>query len=143
MSNINRIARLLLFTVRENRYALNLQDVAEVLTPPVTFPVPWAPPFFSGAMNFHGSLVAVLDLAKFLNIGTMAPDGNILVLDKGIANLALGVDRVENIVPVDDVLEEDESDDPIVDKLLIMADGEVSKLAMAMLLERVDKAMRR
>jgi hypothetical protein len=30
-----------------------------------------------------------------------------------------------------------------VDKLLIMADGEVSKLAMAMLLERVDSAMRR
>jgi purine-binding chemotaxis protein CheW len=138
----NRIARLLLFTVRENRYALNLQDVAEVLTPPVTFPVPWAPAYFSGAMNFHGSLVAVLDLAKFMNIGTMAPDGNILVLDKGIANLALGVDRVENIVPIDDVLEEDESDDPIVDKLLIMADGEVSKLAMAMLLERVDRAMR-
>jgi purine-binding chemotaxis protein CheW len=139
----NRIARLLLFTVGENRYALNLQDVAEVLTPPVTFPIPWAPPYLSGAMNFHGSLVAVLDLAKFLNIGTMAPDGNILVIDRGIANLALGVDRVENIVPVDDVLEEDDSDDPIVDKLLIMADGEVSKLAMAMLLERVDRAMRR
>jgi purine-binding chemotaxis protein CheW len=139
----NRNARLILFTVRENRYALNLQDVAEVLNPPVTFPVPWTPAYLSGAMNFHGSLVAVLDLAMFMNIGTMAPDGNILVLDRSIANLALGVDRVENIVPVDDVLEEDESDDPIVDKLLIMADGEVSKLAVAMLLERVDRAMRR
>jgi purine-binding chemotaxis protein CheW len=139
----NRNARLILFTVRENRYALNLQDVAEVLNPPVTFPVPWAPAYLSGAMNFHGSLVAVLDLAMFMNIGTMVPDGNILVLDKSIANLALGVGRVENIVPVDDVLEEDESDDPIVDKLLIMPDGEVSKLAVAMLLERVDSAMRR
>ena len=109
----------------------------------MTFPVPWTPAYLSGAMNFHGSLVAVLDLAMFMNIGTMAPDGNILVLDRSIANLALGVDRVENIVPVDDVLEEDESDDPIVDKLLIMADGEVSKLAVAMLLERVDRAMRR
>ena len=136
-------SRLLLFSVRENRYAVNLQDVAEVLTPPVIFPVPWAPPCLAGAMNFHGSLVAVLDLARFLECGTMAPDGNLLVLDRGIANLALWIDRVENIVPADGVLEEDGSSDPLVEKMLIMADGEVRKLAVPRLLEKVEDAMRR
>ncbi|HEX8960433.1 MAG TPA: chemotaxis protein CheW [Geobacteraceae bacterium] len=141
MSNVS--ARLLLFTVREDRYALDLQDVAEVLTPPVIFPVPWAPPCVTGAMNFHGSLVTVLDLAGFLGCGTMAPEGNLLVLDRGIANLALWIDRVENIAPADGVLEEDTSNDPLVEKVLIMADGEVRKLAVARLLEKVEAAMRR
>lgn len=135
--------RLLLFTVRENRYALDLREVAEVLTPPVIFPIPWAPSCLKGAMNFHGSLVAVLDLAGFMNLGTMAPAGNLLVLDRGIANLALWIDRVDTVVPADGILEEDESRDPLVEKVLIMADGEVGKLAVARLLERVEEAMSR
>jgi purine-binding chemotaxis protein CheW len=139
----NGTERLLLFSLQETRYALDLQEVAEVLPPPVTFPVPWAPPCLKGAMNFHGNLVAVLDLAEFMGCGTMAPDGNVLVLDRGIANLALRVDRVDNIVPADGILEEDQSSDPLVEKVLLMADGEVNKLALGRILERVEKAMKR
>lgn len=135
--------RLLLFTLGEDRYALDLRDVAEVLPPPAIFPVPWASQCLKGAMNFHGSLVAVLDLAAFMNIGALAPDGNVLVLDRGFANLALWVDRVGNIVPADGVLEEDESDDPLVEKVLTMADGEVKRLAVGKLLERIEKTMKR
>ena len=136
-------ARLLLFRLKEQRYALQLQDVAEVLPPPVTFPVPWVPSYLTGVMNFHGSLVAVLDLAQFFGTGTMAADGTILVLGREIGNLALGIDRVENIIPVDDVLEEDESSNPMVEKVLILPDGAVSKLAVGTLLQRVTEAMQR
>ena len=139
----NGTERLLLFSLQESRYALDLQDVAEVIPPPVTFPVPWSPPCLKGAMNFHGNLVAVLDLAEFMGYGTRAPDGNILVLDRGIANLALRVDRVDNIVAADGVLEEDQSSDPLVETVLLMADGEVNKLALGRILERVEEAMKR
>ncbi len=139
----NGTERLLLFTLRETRYALDLQEVAEVLPPPVMFPVPWAPPCLKGAMNSHGNLVAVLDLAEIMGNGTMAPDGNILVLDRGIANLALRVDRVDNIVPADGILEQDQSSDPLVEKVLLMADGEVNKLALGRILELVEEAMKR
>ena len=135
--------RLLLFSLKETRYALDLQNVAEVLPPPVTFPVPWSPPCLKGAMNFHGNLVAVLDLAEFMGCGTKAPDGNVLVLDRGIANLALWIDRVDNIVPADGILEEDQSNDPLIEKVLLMADGEVNKLALGRILERVEEAMKR
>ncbi len=135
--------RLLLFTLRDDRYALDLKEVAEVMPPPVIFPVPWAPPCIRGAMNFHGSLVALLDLANFLTTGPLARDGNVLVLDRSIGNFALWVDRVDQIVSTDGVLEEDESMDPIVEKVLIMADGEVKKLAAGKLLERVEEALKR
>jgi purine-binding chemotaxis protein CheW len=140
---INGIQRLLIFYVRGSRFALDLQDVAEVLVPPVSFPVPWAPGYLKGAINFHGNLVTLLDLADFMNVGPMEPGGNILVLDKRIANLALWVDGVENIVSFDAVLEEDESSDPAVDKLLIMADGEILMLAVGKLLERVEEDLSR
>jgi len=135
--------RLLLFTLQGTRYALDLKAVAEVLPPPVTFPVPWAAPSLKGAMNFHGTLVAVLDLAEFMGNGTMAPHGNVLVLDRSIANLALWVDRVDAIVPVDGVLEEDQSSDTLVDRILIMADGEVNMLAVGVILERLEETMKR
>jgi len=139
----NERPRLLLFAVRENRYALDLQDVAEVRCLPLTFPIPWAPSCIKGAMNFHGRVVAVLDLAMFLNVGAMAADGSILVLHRGLANLAVGVDSVGSIIPGEYVLEEDDSNDPIIEKLLVMADGEVKKLAVEILLKRVGEAMYR
>jgi purine-binding chemotaxis protein CheW len=140
---IDGTQRLLVFNVCGNRYALDLQDVAEVLAPSMTFPVPWAPGFLKGAMNFHGNLVTLLDLAEFMNIGAMDREGNFLVLDKRIANLALWVDGVENILLADAVLEEDESDDPLVDKVLIMADGEIRMLAVEKLLESIEETLRR
>ena len=133
------IQRLLIFYVRGSRFALNLQDVAEVLDPPVSFPVPWAPGYLKGAINFHGSLVTLLALGDFMNIGPIETGGNILVLDKRLANLGLWVDGVENIVSFDTVLEEDVSSDPVVDKVLIMAGGEVRMLAVGKLLDRVEE----
>ena len=130
-------ARLLLFSVQGDRYALELQSVAEVLPPARTYPVPWAPPAIRGAMNFHGSLVAVLDLAEFMGTGTMSPEGNLLVLDRSIGNLALGVDRVENIVPSDLVREELDSIEPLVEKILVLDDGNARKLALAEIIETI------
>ncbi len=135
--------RLLIFTVGGERFALDIQDVAEVMDPPPTFPVPWAPAWLVGVMNFHGSLVAVLDLASFITDGTVPPGGSVLVLDRRIANLALRVNGVENIVPVDVVLEEEESTDTLVDKVYVMADGEIRLLATEKLLERLEHDVRR
>ena len=135
--------RLLLFNIRGQRYGLELLSVAEVLSPPVTFPVPWVPPYFKGAMNFHGSLVAVIDLAQLMGIGTMAADGNIVVLHREIAHLGLGIDSVESIIPADDILEEEDSSNPLVEKVLFMADGEVWKLALDLLVKRISEALQR
>ena len=137
------IQRLLIFKLRGIRYALDLHDVAEVLDPPVTHPVPWMPVCFRGAMNFHGSLTSVLDLATFMGIGPAEERGSILVLDRRIANLALWVDEVINIVPCDLILEEDVSHDQLVEKILILADGELRMLGLPKLLERAEETLTR
>jgi purine-binding chemotaxis protein CheW len=120
--------RLLVFDVCGSRYALKLEDVAEVLEPTPTFPVPRVRPPFRGAINLHGRLVAVLDLAAFLRIGSFPAKGKYIVFDRDLAHLALGVGTTVDIVTSDLVLEEEAGSDPLEDKVLILPDGEVRLL---------------
>jgi purine-binding chemotaxis protein CheW len=136
------LQRFLLFNVEGRGYAFPLQDIAEVLDHPALFPVPWTPHIIKGAINFHGSLVSVLDLAAFMNLGAAKPEGVVLVLDKRIANLALMADSVENIVPSDAILDAQESDDPLVERIFVMAEGEIRLLATGKVLDNIESRLR-
>jgi purine-binding chemotaxis protein CheW len=133
--------RLLVFTLRGERYALDLREVAEVMEPPSTFPIPHAPSCLAGIINFHGSLVAVLDLARFFAVEPGSEEGKILVLDKSIANLALKVDTVENLIPEESILEERDGSEETTARLLIMADGEIRELAVGTILDKLEAAI--
>jgi purine-binding chemotaxis protein CheW len=123
------------------RYALPLAEVAEILEPVPTFPIPRAPHSFRGAINFHGRVVAVLDLATFLDAGTFAPDGRFIVLNRDQVGLALACGPSVNIVPAEAVLEEDPDDDPLIERLLILADGEVKLLCLEYLVRQLEELL--
>ena len=133
--------RLIVFTLSSSKYALFLRNVAEVMEPPRIFPLPHAPHFFPGVINFHGNLVSVLDLARFLVDAPRNVHGKLLVLDTSVAHLALWVDVVENVGSADVVLEEFASDEPLVEKVLAMADGEVKMLSVEKLLEKLEEIL--
>jgi purine-binding chemotaxis protein CheW len=139
---VDDVQQLIVFNVQGGRYALDLRDIAEVLDPPATYPVPWGTGPIRGAMNFHGSLVTVLDLAEFLGLGATGQGGVVLVLDKRIANISFLADSVENIVTTDLVLECEGSDDPLMDRVLLMADGEIRQLAAGKILEKIEASLR-
>jgi purine-binding chemotaxis protein CheW len=133
--------RFIVFSLRGERYALDIRDVAEVMEPPPTYPIPRAPHYFAGIVNFHGTLVAALDLAMFLGGEPGLPGEKILVLDKNIANLAFQVDTVEDIMSDEAVLEEREGIDAMTASLLVMADGEVKVLAVRPILEKLEASI--
>jgi len=93
-----RARRFLIFTLRGDRYAINVSDLAEVMETPPTFPIPKAPKTFLGVMNFHGTPMPVLDLASFLHGDPLVSTGRILILDHKIGSLALRIDTVERII---------------------------------------------
>ncbi|MHC1697106.1 MAG: chemotaxis protein CheW [Geobacteraceae bacterium] len=93
-----RARRFLIFTLRGDRFAMNVSDLAEVMETPPTFPIPKAPKTFLGVMNFHGTPMPVLDLASFLHGDPAESSGRILVLDHRIGTLALRIDTVERII---------------------------------------------
>lgn len=131
--------RLIVFTLCGGKYALYLRHVAEVVELPSIFPMPHAPLYFHGIMNFHGNLVSLLDLGHYLMNAPRKPQGKALVLDTGIANLALRVDAVENVGSADVILEEFESDEILVEKVLVMPDGEVKLLSVEKLLDQLEE----
>jgi chemotaxis signal transduction protein len=100
-----------------------------------------APNYFAGIINFHGALVAVLDLAMFFEAQPGASGEKILVLDRSIANLAFLVDMVEDIISEEVVLEEREGGDAMTASVLVMADGEVKLLAVRNILEKLEAVL--
>ncbi len=133
--------RLLVFDVSGLRYAVKLEDVAEILEPSPTYPVPRVSPVFLGATNFHGRVVAVLDLAAFFDTGAFTAGGKYVVLNRELTNLALAIGPNVDIVTSDVILEEEESGDPLVGKILVMADGEVNLLETESLLLHLEELL--
>lgn len=135
------INRLVIFSVRGIGYLLELRDVSEVMETAEIFPIPLAPRHFIGAMNAHGSPVAVLDIAAFLGTGSAMPDGKILLLDRRLANLALWVDQVKRIVSEDQISDGGTVDEEFTSRLFVTDEGPLKLLNLERLLERLEEGI--
>jgi purine-binding chemotaxis protein CheW len=95
---------LIVFDIRDNRFALPASAVRKVLDPLVVTPLPYAPPEVEGLVNVSGSVLLKVDMGLRLGMGPRAADvfGNLLVLATGHETLAVQVDRVHNKVSVED-----------------------------------------
>ena len=91
--------KFLIFLMNGQRYAVDLVHVAEVMDSVVSWPIPLAPSCYSGVINFHGAIVAVMDLAVFLGFNSSLILEKIIVLDVNVASLGFWVERVTRIVP--------------------------------------------
>jgi len=85
------------------RYAFKMSQLAEVMNPVKSWPIPLTPPCYTGAINFHGTIVAVMDLASFFGYVFTPGVEKIIVLDPNVASLGFLVERVERIVPAREV----------------------------------------
>ena len=116
--------KYLIFNMSEKLFAFDLAQVAEVSEPQRTWPVPAVPHYYRGAMNFHGSIVAVMDLSAFM--GFPAPDHapeKQIVLHNGIASLAFIVERVLRIVSEQQVVFGEKPEGSFVAAQLILSEG--------------------
>lgn len=91
--------KYLIFSLSGELFALELSQVAEVCEPQPLWPVPAAPSYYRGAMNFHGAVVAVMVLAEFMGLTVDSKMEKLVVLHESIAALAFLVERVIRIVP--------------------------------------------
>jgi len=136
---MSRENRLLVFTLRDAEYALKLGQVAEVIEDAALHPIPRAPSYFAGIMNFHGELTPVLDMASFFHAGEAKGNGRLIVLDRGIASLALRVERVVGIFPGENILEEHPPEEEMIAKILQLPDGEVKLVDPASLVAKIEE----
>lgn len=134
--------RLILFTLGGEGYAFELQEVAEVMEPPESYPIPKAPAHFVGLINFHGALTALVDLGLFLGKGGRArQQGKVLVLDPRLASLALSVDGVSSVVAGSTVLSRAEGNAPLVDAELVTEHGKFRLLKVEPLVSALEAGL--
>lgn len=135
--------RFLIFSLQGSLYALDLKQVAEVDDPPQMWPIPLAPPCYCGALNFHGDIVAAMNLALFLGLpGSNQPE-KIIVLDQELASLAFLVDTVVGIVSEGEVSICKPPENVLAAALLKLPAGEAIQLDLLALVQAAEAGMQK
>lgn len=93
--------QVLVFRLGEEHYALEVAHIQEVVESPRYHYIPRMPAAFLGAINFHGSILPVLDLGAGSGSAGEQRDGRIIVLAAALCPLALAVTAVQRIVLLD------------------------------------------
>lgn len=96
---VSAVLPVLVFRLADERYALELKELAEVLPFARCAPVPGGPPQFLGVINLRGELRAVVDLARLLvpSANGNRDSGFVLMLRRPGREIGLKVDRIEQL----------------------------------------------
>jgi purine-binding chemotaxis protein CheW len=139
--------QVLLFHLGVEPCALDVVHIQEIVESPPFFFIPLAPAVFSGAINFHGTIVPVLDLGACLGISGDQRDGRIIVLAAELCSLAVAVTKIRKIILLDpDELSPTRSEGPLasLSRATFSLDGEsVNLLDLAHLLTRLEMTEKR
>ena len=109
-------AQFLTFHLAEERYAIDVKKIHEVLEVPRITRVPRMPDFVSGVMNLRGNVIPVMDLRLKFGLGrtTISDETSIVVTeisdvftDEESSSLEIGIfsDAVDQVVeiPLEDI----------------------------------------
>lgn len=137
----NENGKFLIFSLQDSRYALNLAHIAEVGDPPEMWPIPLAPAYYHGAMNFHGDIVAAMNLSSFLGLSGQNKPGKVIILRQELASLAFLVDSIIRIVSETEVSFSAAPDTMLSSSCLTYPDGTAIQLDLEMLVRRTELDM--
>jgi purine-binding chemotaxis protein CheW len=135
--------KFLIFSVIDSLYALDLKQVAEVGDPPQLWPIPMAPTCYSGALSYHGDIIAVMNMAHFLRLKGSLKPGKIIVLHQEVASLAFLVDTVIRIISEDEISVCAAPDNHFASAKLVLHDGEAILLNLEALVHNAENGMQR
>jgi chemotaxis signal transduction protein len=133
--------KFLIFFMHEQCYAFDLVHVAEVMDPVMSWPIPFAPPCCSDAINFHGAIVAVMDLAVFLGFASCSKIEKIIVLDVNVASLGFLIERVVRIVPEQEIELHEAPDVRFASALLSLPEGDATLLDIFAIIKEAEILM--
>ncbi len=137
--------KFLIFSVQGSLFALDLSQVAEVGDLPQMCPIPLAPTCYSGAINFHGDIIAVMNLSLFLGMSGHNQCGKMIILHQNVASLAFLIDTVIRIIPEEEL---SASSSPAPDSkfaaaTLSLVDGKATLLDLDLLVHKAEIGMQK
>lgn len=100
MQCVPELRNVIVFSIGNSRYAIELRWVREVVSLGFVTEVPTAPAAFGGVCNLHGAILPVLDVAVLLGHPPGSParqgDGALVIESDGVV-CALRVDQVDHV----------------------------------------------
>lgn len=101
--NMADVVQYVSFVLSNEKYAINIMSVEEILRKVDITPVPNAPSFIEGVVNIRGKVIPVVDLKKKLRIGSSNDDSNVRIIITNLKNKRVGflVDAVEEVIRID------------------------------------------
>lgn len=91
----------LIFTLGEELYGLEIDAIQEIIEDPVFHHVPLAEGALKGAINFHGQILAVIDLPELLGFTSEKRDHRYVVLTPQCKAMVLAVSTIVRIARLD------------------------------------------
>jgi chemotaxis signal transduction protein len=93
-------ARVCLFSIGEDTYAIPVELLLEIIIPQKIFPVPTTPPHVLGVINLRGSIVPIVDIRPALSLPEQSALGQIAIIKHGATILGISVDNVAAVLAV-------------------------------------------
>jgi len=103
----NEEVQLVAFRVGGHEFGLNIFDVERVLRYEKPAPLPQAPDFLEGVMEYEDTAIPVIDLRKRLNVdASVLDDTRTMILEWEQGRIAVVVDAVIELLraPVDEIV---------------------------------------
>jgi purine-binding chemotaxis protein CheW len=95
------MALTLIFRLDSDVYGLEIDTIQEIIEDPAHYFSPLAHGVLKGAINFHGQILAVIDLPELLGFAGEQRDHRHLVLTPDCKSMVLLVSQVERIVNIE------------------------------------------
>ena len=97
------VHRYLEFNLGDERFAIPLLSVKEVIAVPETTKVPFTPDYFLGVMNLRGQVLSVIDLRRRLGItpNEASSETAVIITDLGFTHLGVVVDSINRVLAVE------------------------------------------
>ena len=103
MSNISlesREGKYLQFNLGQEKYALELSCVKEVISIPDTTPIPNAKPYYRGVMNLRGQIISIIDLRDKLHVkkGEDLKEQAVIIVELNELAIGVIVDSINKVI---------------------------------------------
>jgi purine-binding chemotaxis protein CheW len=94
--------QLVIFSIGREEFAVEVTQVREIIRMEEITRMPKSPPFVEGIINLRGQIIAVIDLAKRLNLepGERGGEARIIVVESGDLKVGMIVDSVSEVLRV-------------------------------------------
>lgn len=97
-------SQYVVFKLNDERFAVEIERVLEIIHTQSVFKVPNSPPYIDGLINLRGKVYTLFNLRKKFNLPSIdanIEDSKVLIVNIGSTYIGMSVDAVDEIIQIE------------------------------------------